>query len=409
MAGFADDASGFDVMYADNVDFSGSLNPQSRILSDGQLLIGSTALPHIRVGTLISPDGSIAITNSSGNISLTGAAQGFQPNVALQEFDDYISNTGQGSKLQWTTTNSGGAVTRDATNGTANNPGIFTFTPAAGASFSFGALQNANSVPLVLGGGAVTCNWVVNLTSLSAGGNTYKFTCGLGGQASIQAPADPLTNGVYFAYTDSVNGGQWQIKSSSASVTTTANTTVVVATGFVTLSIVVNAAATSVAYYINGVQVSVSPITTNIPTTALAPFFMAINTAGTTPQIQCDLWWGTVALSNPRPGPAAGTPPASQRQVLSYTQTAISYQVLGTDAIIGVTSNAAGRTITMPNTNLTTGQVWTIKDEAGTAQSVNNITISGNGKNIDGAATFVINTNFGSVTLYYSGSNFFVR
>jgi hypothetical protein len=92
-----------------------------------------------------------------------------------------------------------------------------------------------------------------------------------------------------------------------------------------------------------------------------------------------------------------------------YTSTAISYQVLVTDTIVGVTSNAAARTITMPNAGMTAGQEWTIKDEAGTAQSANNITISGHGANIDGAATFVINTNYGSATLYWNGSNFFIK
>lgn len=92
----------------------------------------------------------------------------------------------------------------------------------------------------------------------------------------------------------------------------------------------------------------------------------------------------------------------------AYTATAVSYQVLITDRIIGVTSNAAARTITMPNSGMIAGQYWTIKDEAGTAQSSNNITISGNGANIDGSSTYVININYGSVTIYWNGSNFFV-
>lgn len=92
----------------------------------------------------------------------------------------------------------------------------------------------------------------------------------------------------------------------------------------------------------------------------------------------------------------------------AYTATAISYQVLITDKIIGVTSNASARTITMPNAGMVAGQSWTIKDQAGTAQSANNITISGNGANIDGASTFVINTNYGSASLYFDGTNFFI-
>lgn len=92
----------------------------------------------------------------------------------------------------------------------------------------------------------------------------------------------------------------------------------------------------------------------------------------------------------------------------NYTATPISYQVLVTDYIVGVTSTAAARTITMPNTGMTVGQSWTIKDESGAAV-VNNITVSGNGANIDGAASYPINTNYGSITLYWNGTNFFIK
>jgi len=99
---------------------------------------------------------------------------------------------------------------------------------------------------------------------------------------------------------------------------------------------------------------------------------------------------------------------ASQVFNRPYTATAIDYQVLITDATIGVTSTAAPRTITMPLAGMTAGQSWTIKDESGGAQTNNNITVNGNGLNIDGAATTVININYGSVTRYYSGTAFFI-
>lgn len=93
--------------------------------------------------------------------------------------------------------------------------------------------------------------------------------------------------------------------------------------------------------------------------------------------------------------------------ILSYTATAISYQVLITDATIGVTSTAAARTITMPLSGMTAGQIWTVKDESGLA-SVNNITIAGNAANIDGAAFFTINNNYGAVNIYWNGTAFFI-
>jgi hypothetical protein len=89
------------------------------------------------------------------------------------------------------------------------------------------------------------------------------------------------------------------------------------------------------------------------------------------------------------------------------TATAISYTVLVTDVIVAVTDTTAARTITMPNSGLVSGQRWTIKDESGGA-ATHAITIAGNGANIDGVANQIINTNYGSVDIYYNGTNFFL-
>lgn len=64
MAGFRNDT-----MYANNVDFTGSSTVSPTITTNGQLLIGSTASPNIRVGNLTSPDNSITFGYSSPNIT----------------------------------------------------------------------------------------------------------------------------------------------------------------------------------------------------------------------------------------------------------------------------------------------------------------------------------------------------
>lgn len=87
MAGFGDDASGFDVVYADNVDFSGGATPTAQITTDGQLLIGNTAgSPKIRVGTLTSTGGSVAITYSAPNINLEVSPGSAITKIAVDTF-----------------------------------------------------------------------------------------------------------------------------------------------------------------------------------------------------------------------------------------------------------------------------------------------------------------------------------
>lgn len=80
---------------------------------------------------------------------------------------------------------------------------------------------------------------------------------------------------------------------------------------------------------------------------------------------------------------------------------AYPYTTVPQDALIKVDTNAA-RTI-IPLANPTTGQKHIIKDTVGLAGG-NNITITPSGKNIDGAASLVINTNYGNATIVYTGT-----
>ena len=63
--------------------------------------------------------------------------------------------------------------------------------------------------------------------------------------------------------------------------------------------------------------------------------------------------------------------------------------------------------INLPTTNTLMPLEVTIKDSQGNA-SVNNITVNGNGNTIDGAATQVINTNWGYLKVVTDGTNWFI-
>jgi hypothetical protein len=67
---------------------------------------------------------------------------------------------------------------------------------------------------------------------------------------------------------------------------------------------------------------------------------------------------------------------------------------------------ATPATVNLPATP-TTNARFTVKDASGAA-STNNITVSGNGHTIDGAATQVIATNFGAFTAIFNGTNWFI-
>ncbi len=83
------------------------------------------------------------------------------------------------------------------------------------------------------------------------------------------------------------------------------------------------------------------------------------------------------------------------------TPGAYPYTTVPQDAVIIVDTTSA-RTI-IPLALPTTGQVHRIKDNTGLA-GTNNITITPSGKNIDGAASYVITTNYGAVDIVYNGT-----
>lgn len=76
--------------------------------------------------------------------------------------------------------------------------------------------------------------------------------------------------------------------------------------------------------------------------------------------------------------------------------------------VVGVTSTASARTVTIGSNLVKNGRVITIKDESGGANT-NNITIATEGSaNIDGASTYVMSANYESATIYSDGTNWFI-
>jgi hypothetical protein len=79
------------------------------------------------------------------------------------------------------------------------------------------------------------------------------------------------------------------------------------------------------------------------------------------------------------------------------------YNALVTDCVIISNKTVAGAGTINLSSTLQTGRVVIIKDGKGDANA-NNITVQGNGKNIDGAASKVINTAYGVLRVIYNGT-----
>ncbi len=132
------DSNGFSVFFADNIDFSGGFPPSAKVVSNGQLLIGSTALPHIQVGTLSSPDSSITIGYSSPNITLAVNAS------VLFKWQDvsgaFISNRSNGYFITGTASSTlpAGASEGDTIQYALDTTQILTLTASGGQTIRIG-------------------------------------------------------------------------------------------------------------------------------------------------------------------------------------------------------------------------------------------------------------------------------
>lgn len=120
-------------------------------------------------------------------------------------------------------------------------------------------ILSGNTGSFSLGQGVTT--WEANcfFSNLSAVAEEYIVRIGF-----LNATSGVPTMGVYFIY-DRLTSANWRIETRSTTATTTTTTTAVSAGAWFRLKIVVNAAGTSASFFVNGVEVSGSPISTNIP------------------------------------------------------------------------------------------------------------------------------------------------
>lgn len=150
---------------------------------------------------------------------------------------------------------------------TVNQQGVVFYTTAAVAT-NYAYHINNSTVQLSFGGGVWNFESSINISVLSSGTDRYRTVHGFG---SIGANVNSVeTDGVFITYDEggTANGTaaspNWQCVTVAASVRTlTTTTTAVTAGAWNKLRIEVNAAGTSVTFYVNGTAIATH--TTNIP------------------------------------------------------------------------------------------------------------------------------------------------
>lgn len=181
----------------------------------------------------------------------------------------------------WQTIGSGGSIAQKAAETGAQ--GILSIDTGAGSTTARGTNRGGES--MLFGNGKIVIEWRVRIPTLSTSGEKFAVRVGLHDGTSATVPRD----GAWFEVDESVNSGQWQIKTANNQTSpptncTTANTAVApVANTWQKLRIEVNAAGTSIEFFINGT--SAGTITTDIPTgtgRGTAAAMLIVKSVGTT-------------------------------------------------------------------------------------------------------------------------------
>lgn len=273
MAGFDND-----IVYANNVDFSGGDPISGKVVADGQLLIGATASPNIRVNTLTAGTG-VTITNGEGTISVaasdatplefvTDSGTATPASNSVNVFGSGgTSTSGSGSTITITSSDSfpaTGTPTESFVDflRASGLEGGWQLTNTGAAVYVLGhpGIQEPGpnvqqALDLVHGGGPVIMEFLVRLTiTLNAGD---QWILGLADTASLAS----FTNGIYWRVTQAT--GFWEAVTENTSTETATVTTNAADTDWHTIRIEINSAGTSVDYYFDGVLEATH--TTNIP------------------------------------------------------------------------------------------------------------------------------------------------
>lgn len=168
MAGFRNDT-----MFANNVDFTGSVSVTPQVTSDGQLLIGSTVAPNIRVGSLTSSNGSLTITVGAGTIDLTASGTGIGQTITGDTGGALSPTAGNWNILGGpgvTTTGSGSTLTINSV--------VFTDQAASIAITSDSGTFATNGAPIIL-----------DLPAVPTQGQLIEIVCTTANAVAVDAPA----------------------------------------------------------------------------------------------------------------------------------------------------------------------------------------------------------------------------
>lgn len=237
----------------------------------GDILYASATdtLSKLGIGSI---PGDVIIVNDSGSIQ-------WDTDVVVIK-DDFLgtgstSQQSDGWDGQFSAT--GGS---DLIDGTADHPGIFELSVSANsddAMISRGTTSPNSISPLIVGSGFMRFDFLIQFPTLADGTDDYRAWIGLGKGTAFNTGINGEGIGFEYIRSTSTNWNPFT-ESSSTQTSASGGSSVAVDTNWTHLRMEINAAATSVQFYIDGTDAGTS--TTNIPSGVLSPMLKITKTAG---------------------------------------------------------------------------------------------------------------------------------
>jgi hypothetical protein len=232
--------------------------PALMLEEDGGPAMADGPISALAAATSLGADDLLLISQSGTSKKLTAELLGgslFGPENVLRDNDDFLNDTLDG---KWTEVLNGAGSVGIVQSRTGRQGVYAIYTGTTSSGFAIIHRYHSGMWPKV---GQQRFDIGVQIPTLSDGTDRYTLVLGFGD--SNTGTTDNV-DGYYFKYSDNVNSGKWQLVTSNSSTRTTADSGITVAAStWYGLTAILNAAGTSVEFFIDGV--SVGTITTNIP------------------------------------------------------------------------------------------------------------------------------------------------
>lgn len=257
-----------------------------------------TTAGDLPVGTGSSASARLAAGDYGATLTANGAADALfyaTPNNVVTVMEHFLSHQASATifseVFSSVSSTAGTGIDKD-------HPGVYSISTGV-SSTATGYLRVGNSNgTLMVGGGLIVYEQSIKIPTLSDTNQTFTAQFGLS-QPSYGANT---SGNHHIKFVHDNTSANWQTSVKNNGTTTSSTSTTAVTTGWTKLRIVVNAAASSVSFYVNGTALSSSPITTNIPdnTDEMTMGFGITKSAGITARtIDTDYIYFYQKLANP--------------------------------------------------------------------------------------------------------------